>query len=336
METISWSKWRTWLRCKRKYWYRYKLRLIRRRPEVPLLRGRIIGECLDARSNDQSWGPILAKYQKEFGRLFDEEREEYGDLIGDCKSIIARYAQRYENDGLSYIELPSKDKTRKPYEIAVRVDLGNDLEFLAYIDKVVQDPQDRVWVMDHKSHKNIPDENNRFSDLQLVLYVWGLDRCDYDIPGVTGVIWDYLRTKVPTVPEILKSGALTRRKDLDTDYQTYMNAILENGLDPQQYSEELQRAKANESSFFHRVTLPKPPKVMMEQVVDDLRNTATEIKYLSDKLKTRTMDRTCAQCSYFTLCHSELRGLDSEFVKKSEYIEKGDDHGYSEEIGSED
>lgn len=330
-ETISWSKLRTWRRCHKQYEYKYVQRLVRKRPEVPLLRGRILGECLDAMSIHQAPEEILAKYQKEYARLFDEEREMYGDLIEDCRSILVRYDEIYENDKLTYLSLPSKDsKTKKPYEIEVRVDLGGGLEFLGYVDKVPQDEQGRIWVMDHKSHKNIPDEDARFADLQLVLYVWGLDRCDYDIPQVSGVLWDYLRTKVPTVPQLLKSGELSKRMDIDSDYATYMATITGNGLDPKNYTEILESLKGAEHNFFQRVRLPKPPKVMIDRVVTDMKTTAAEIKHLAGVSTSRTMDRTCSQCSYYNICQTELRGLDGDFVRKSDYIVRGDSHGFEE------
>lgn len=320
MIKVSWSRIRLWRKCKKAHDYRYNQRLQKKRKALPLFRGTIIGETIDAlvlhRQNPLTphWNEVLGRYATDYRHLFDEEREYYGDIIGDCASIVARYEKVYQDERLEYHVGPNK----LPYELPVEVELSPEVVFVGYMDKYPRDEQGRYWTLDHKTHKNIPDEDARFSDLQTVLYMWAAPLSGYPTP--TGVVWDYLRTHLPTVPETLKSGELTKRKNIDTDYQTYMDAIVRNKLDPKDYKEILEPLKEEGyRNFFRRVKLPKPPQIMVDRIVLDLKITSEEILYTGEKNDSRTMNRDCKQCEFYSLCQTELRGLDSDFVRKSEY-----------------
>jgi len=313
MPEISFSKAKLARKCTQAYHYRYHERLRRKRPGVPLIRGTILHEMITARSDPNSLKKpmeILKGYEEEYRQLFREEKEIYGELIPDIKRIFQGYEREYADDDLRY----------ESHEEFVATDLGRDIRFVGYIDKRCTDPADRHWLMDHKTHRNIPNDDQRFSDLQLVFYVWAYNR--ERERKLDGVIWDYLRTKPPTIPEVLKNGELSQRKNMDTDYHTYLSEIQRLKLDPANYEETLDRLKNERNTFFKRVFLPSPPKVMIDNVVNDMRTTATLIKHLSKTAITRNMTHLCAStCDYYNLCQSELRGLDSAFVRKTEYEE---------------
>jgi hypothetical protein len=170
----------------------------------------------------------------------------------------------------------------------------------------------RVWCIDHKTHRVIPDEDARFSDIQTVLYYWALKQNGYQVDGVC---WDYLRTKAPAVPEKLKAGGLSRRANIDTDQVTYLKAIRDNGLNPDDYKDMLDLVK--DKVFFKRVFLPAPSKALVESVVSDFFNTAREIE--SSESCVRNLTKDCKMCSYFAICSAEVRGIESNFIKKQLY-----------------
>jgi len=169
-------------------------------------------------------------------------------------------------------------------------------------------------VLTHNTHKVLPDENTRFSDLQTVLYYWA---CRENGEKVDGVLWDYIRTKPPAIPETLKSGGLSKRSNIDTDYPTYYGEIKRLGLNPADYSDILEKVKKN--VFFKRVPLPGPSEVLIGNVVKDFFDTAQEIRD-NPESRTRNMTRDCKSCTYFNLCSAEVRGLDTEFIIKQMYV----------------
>ena len=322
---------RNFRRCEQLYHYRYVEKIKSRRPKIQLIRGTIIGECLNAvvderhEKDAKPWQQTLEKFRKQYGNLFKEEREEYGDLIGDCEKIVTKYVEHYKNDWMEY--LPGKDGKR--YELEVRLDLDARSEFVGHIDKMPRDKHGRIWDQDHKTHRNIPDAEARYADIQQVFYVWAAPLSGY--PKLNGILWDYLRTKPPAIPELLKNGQLSKRKNIDTDWETYEAEIHKHGLNPADYDDmrELLEPRGN-SNYLQRVPLPSPPKELIERVVADARATIEIIHHRRGKPPIRSIDFECKGCEFYRLCQEEYRGVDSSFLRKSEYeINKEPRHDHS-------
>jgi hypothetical protein len=315
MLIVGFSRIKSWRRCHRQWWYRYVRGLIRRRPKVPLIRGTIIHALLDAKAKKKAVAQVLQKFDKEYGKLFLEEQEEYGDLIGDCRRIFENYQRTYADDKYKIVGS----------EVEVKVDLAPGIQFQGHIDKIWMDTTPRRWIVDHKTHKNIPGDEQRFSDLQLVFYPWAWNSQNKK-NKVDGVIWDYLRTKTPAIPEVLKNGSLSHRANIDTDYGTALRAVQEylkkpiDGDSMHNYEDWLADIRVRENKFFKRVFLPNPSKILVGQIVDELLTTAKEMQRSSEaQQQCRTMTKDCSWCEFYALCSAELRGQDSEFILKTEY-----------------
>lgn len=299
----SHSRIKSWRRCKRSHYYKYIMELVRRTAPAALLRGTTFHEMLDAPIQGKDWKEPLIAYREVYEKLWDEEREQYpspDDLI----SMYERYQRRWAHDGLDY-----EGKS----EITVLAE-HRGMTFKGIIDKLPVDHNGIRFVMDHKTHKVLPDENTRFADLQTVLYYWA---CLQNGMDVGGVLWDYIRTKPPAIPELLKTGGLSKRSNIDTDYDTYYREIKKHDLNPANYSDILEKVKKN--VFFKRVPLPGPSPVLVENVVKDFFDTAEEIRD-NPECATRNMTRDCKSCTYFNLCSAEVRGLDTEFIIKQMYV----------------
>lgn len=317
---VSQSKIKTWRRCHAKHDYRYNQNLEKKRRAVQLFRGSILGECIDAiyarRVNPKAlnFEKVLQGYEKQYKKLFVEEREFYGDLIGECRRIALMYEVVYAKDGMK----PIVGKDGNPFELELRVPLIPGVIFKGKVDKLFEDRTKRIWLTDHKSHKKIPDLESRFSDIQLVLYYWAVPLTGYQAPD--GVMWDYVRTKAPAIPETLVKGGLSKRANIDTTYGTYLAEVQRHKLNPRDYKEILDPLKKRGIiDFYQRVQLAKPSPKLVENIVSDARQTALEIQLHGKTSKVRSMDYTCKQCDYYALCQVEARGLDSTFIRKADY-----------------
>jgi len=321
---VSQSTLKNWRRCHALYDYRYVQLIRRKKPVLQLIRGTMIGQCLDLlaqrRSNPKApkWEAALAPFQAKYDKLFTAEKEYYGDPINEVRAIISKYEVLYANDGLNYAKVKGGDAAGGVAEYPIRVDLAPGIVFTGHIDKMPVDKQGRVWDMDHKSHKKIPQPEDRFSDLQQVLYQWAMPLSGYPKPA--GVIWDYLRTKAPTVPEELKKGGLSQRQDIDTTWEVYEGEIKRLKLNPKDYKKMEGILKPRGlTDFYQRVPLPTPGAKMVENVVADAKATAIDVKQRGGADKTRSIDYTCRSCEFYNLCQTEFRGIDSSFIRKSEY-----------------
>jgi len=333
VRTTRYSEIKAFRRCPKLHEYAYIQRIQKVRPAAAPHRGTILHEMLDARARrmmgDKTSVPlmILSGYEKKHRSLFAEERELYGEnFIPDIRRVFEGYERTWAQDGWEY----------EYSEQEIETDLGDakdkELRGVVYhgtLDKIVVTRDDRRWLVDHKTHKSIPTEEQRFQDYQMLLYVWAWNRENPEEP-IDGIIWDYLRTKAPTIPETLVRGGLTQRANLDTDYYTYMTELKRLKLDPKPYSEFLAGLRQRSADkFFLRVPLPKPSKAMTTTVVEDFRATTTAM--LQCSRPTRTMTKDCSWCEFYRLCTAELRGLDSNYILKSEYEERKDEEDVEED-----
>jgi len=144
-----------------------------------------------------SWEDVLARYETEYKKLFVEESELYGDLPGELRRIMTGYIKRYQNDSFTYPAV----------ELEFSVPLIEGVDFHGRIDAIAQDVDGGLWVMETKTHKKLPEDDVRLLNLQTVLYTWVVPQLEeFKDAKVKGVLWNYVRTKAPAIPELLKMG----------------------------------------------------------------------------------------------------------------------------------
>lgn len=316
MPSTSWSEVNLYRRCPKAHDYRYRQRLKRKRPIIPMLVGRILHEMLDAyvlakklTNYDKDPWDILSEYEAVYYTFFEEEREEHGDIPANCERLFEAYLRTYQNDDLTY----------EGSEEFVATDLATNLRFNGYIDKIAVDGSGRRWIVDHKFHKSIPDADHRFHELQLLYYIWAWNRWNPEKPA-DGIMWDYVRTAPPTEPKVLKSGnGLEKRASLRCDRHTYEAAIKRHGFEKKDYKEFLKKLEKNDLMFFERVFLPAPKKAQMDLIVEDFRATAVTIQNMKGIAPRHMSKFNCQGCEFKQVCEAEVRGLDANFVKKKHY-----------------
>jgi ATP-dependent helicase/DNAse subunit B len=320
---LSFSKVKQFRRCKKKYHYKYVQGLKKRKAGIALRRGSWLHECLETHYRDGNWKIGYNNYKKEnWDKLFDEEKIEEKDLPDEIQRIMEGYLRLYEEKEkeLKIVAVEQDFKIRIPGTPIVLVGI---IDLLAYDDM-------GLWVIDHKTVKRVPDEELRLTDLQLSLYYWVMTQIkkEMNIPvdKIAGVMFNYLRTKTPTIPQELKRGGLSKNKRIDTDYYTYYNTILEHELDPNDYVDILNHVKNNK--FYERKRLPKSNH-LIRSFVKELLYTGEEI--LKNNHYPRNPHRDCSwDCDYKNLCIADLHGHDTKFMIEQEF-EKRDDEDKEEE-----
>lgn len=313
--TISNSRLKTWRHCKLAHHYRYNEKIQKKRPAKALVFGKIIHEMIDAYLNQESWEEVLEKYIKEYEKMFIEEQEEYGDIPDNARTIMKGYINKYKDSELTPIEFQDR---KSEYEFTIPFIPKYDIYLTGYIDRIVKDPNGLIWLTETKTCKSIPDdEDKRFSDIQTALYYWVAEKIG--LPKPDGILWDYVRSKVPQKPSILKSGGLSKRKSIDTTREVYLETILENGLDPDDYNDMLDMLEERTDNFYKRFYYPSPDQIS-EILIDEAKLTALEMYFLGGDLKSRNINFTCSWwCDYYELCQAELRDLDADYVRQDSY-----------------
>lgn len=308
---VSHSRIKTWRRCKMAHHYKYVQKLRPLRKSVTLYTGTVIHSYLEGWIERGTWKGEQAAVEKEFYGLYREEQEELGDVPTFCDEIMKGYVSAYKNDGLIYPEYEGR-KT----EIEVLVDFMPGVVFKGYIDAYPMDKMGDSWVLDHKTCRYIPGEDMRNLDSQLATYCWLAPRAG--LPKPHGIVWDYIRTKLPSKPRLLKSGKMSTAA-IETTPQVYKAELKRYNIDPKPYKDFIASLRRHEGAFFRRVWVPQPNQTFVKTLIRDLKRSTKEIMRYGEKSCIRSMGFGCLSCEYKSLCTVEMRGIDSTMVRESQF-----------------
>lgn len=311
------SQLKAYQRCKLQYAYKFETKIVPRQPSLPLKRGSWLHELLEAKYGTGDWKAKNRELAKEFGKLFEEERIEFGNLPDICAHIMRSYDYRWreEDEGLTVIEVEKEFEVELPH--------GHVMVFK--IDAIVEDEWG-MWLMEHKSHKSFPRSGYRLIDMQTAKYVWGLRKLGYDI---NGTMWNYISTVEPKRPELLKDGSRLSKKKIRTDAITFLETIRNYGLDPKDYKDVMIRLR-DHADFFRRERV-STPEIVTKQLVKEAITVADEIERGFSPV--RSIDRSCEMfCSYFEPCVTSLHGGDIDSIVKAKFqpATKKDYYAYAE------
>lgn len=314
--SFSQSKLKSFNRCPKQYEYKYIQKLTPKRRERPLFVGSWVHKALESyySTQDRDWKPGYAEYKLQWDRLFDEEKEELskrGNPAIAIPRIMRGYDFYYKNDGWDPILTEQEFIVETPMK---------GVFFKLVLDLLVMDEEEMVWTVDHKTASSIPAATTFHAmDPQLILYPWALDLIMKEgrLPTMQlgGVIYNYVKSRAPTEPQLLKNGDLSKRK-VATDYPTLYLFLKRNGYDPHDFSDILVPLKKR-SEFLRRYRLPREAHVTKEVVMDAL----SVVKRMQDtKRFTRSVSKDCTFCGYKDLCRADLNGFDTTLMRKNDYI----------------
>jgi PD-(D/E)XK nuclease superfamily len=293
-------------------------------------------------SEVSTWQDTQELLTDAFDQLFDEEKEDLGELPSECERLFKSYLRFWKEDRDKY-EVASLPNGDPAIELIIQAPLkkfGVVGNFKGKIDLVVLDDEyDGFWIWDGKWVKSIPAPDERMMSPQALLYVWGL-REQYDI-RVRGFVYNYARTKPPTIPRVLKrpAGMLSTASKMDTDYFTYLSAIKENHGDKWKkylpyYKPKLGELKGREAMWFDRARIPVEDDRILRGVreylatVTDIRRRETRRDYVP-----RTYSNSCKWwCEYHNLCTAEFQGHEIEPLIKSSMQFVGERYTQAEDL----
>lgn len=296
---------KTFRRCPKQFEYKYVERL---KPKIlgrPLRLGTWMHKLLEVYYMGGDWREEHKRLSYKFNELFDEEKDEIGDLPHDCYQLMLSYLWHYKKDDWKVLET----------EFLLEAELPDGNILRGKVDNLIED-QYGLWIVDHKWHKILPSHEYRVLDSQSADYIWLAHK--NGIP-VQGHIWNYGRSKVPTVPELIKSGKrVSRWGNIDTDFPTAMRFFKAHPeLDLGPYKRKLRMLQGQQyeyggmqtSTFFKRVVIEKQP-VMINRVAREMfhtHNRMHDYPWHRPEMVERIPDRSCVfMCSFTDICSAEL------------------------------
>jgi hypothetical protein len=319
---VSQTRVKTWRACQRQHYNRYTLKLQRKVKRRPLQFGTIIHQMLEAFHSGLDPFKVLKDVEKKNRRLFAAERELYGDIVIDARTIFSEYLEWYKGEKTHYIKYQGRQA-----EHELEVEIADGIIFVLKVDGFIRRADKLRFILENKTFSRMPNEDERWRDLQSSVYLWACDQLG--LRRFNGICWNYIKSKPPTRPKLLKSGELSITH-IDTLPSVVRDTIKEHGLKEKDYKVLLQRAKENIPTYFRRVYTP-----VNERVRDALFNEFVEssIEIAQDaekpeKKRKRVMciGRHCSWCDFEPLCRAELTGGDISYIRRKEYeIRKKED-----------
>jgi len=319
---LSWSEVKTWQRCQKQYEYKYVDKLQPKRKQLPLYKGSWVHACLETHYRDGNWKLGHQLYLDEYNKLFEEERDALNTIRGKrnptalpqlIERIVKSYLWYYRDDGWEVIAT----------EEDLRTALKGVIEFKGRTDLIIKDAEGLLWVVDHKTAGSIPDAGAYHAmDQQLMMYPWAIEK-EMGL-RLAGVIYNYVKSRPPSIPRVNKDGSLSRRKVV-TDYPTLYRFLKAEGYDPNDFSEIL-RPLQHKSPFLRRYRLPREAFVTKE-VLRDFYNSGLEIYNKTEDVRSgnhptfiRNITKDCQRgCSYHDLCRQELNGFDASILRRTSF-----------------
>lgn len=306
---LSNSKAGTWRRCPKQFHFRYVRGLRSRRKALPLERGTWLHALMEAyydpRDDQPSWREVHKERSKAFHVLFDEEKEDLGDLPTEVMRIFTSYLQRYGKQDKRWTVIDT--------ELDEIITLPNGLRFQVIIDLIVEEPDGGMWIIDHKTVGRFMDADFMLLDAQLARYFWAAEHMGYG--PLRGIIFNEVITKPPTLPKLLQDGTLEKRANISCDVYTYYREIQRHGLDLEPHRAFLQKLKAQEDRWFRRTRLPKD-NPLTDRLMEELYMTARDIERAASTGEyPRSVSKDCTfGCEFKTACQVELMGGDSDSI----------------------
>lgn len=313
MFKISQSKINVARKCLKAYQYKYIDKLKRRAKARPLQFGSIVHSMLEAHIDGKNPFEILDQIEQDNKRLFREEREMYGDIVNDARHIMQGYIDYWRKDPIVYLS-HGKKKSEHEFEI----ELTNDISVKGKVDAVAR-AKKMNWLVEHKTHKVFPNADHRWRNLQSAVYIRFIEMLGWW--SIEGTLWDYIRSKPPTRPQMLKSGELSSR-ELDSLPHVVIDTLKQHKLNPKNYAELIDKVERSQSNWYQRIFTPTK-KAVVDSLVRDFTISARQLRDVNfDKPVPRSIGRHCDYCEFEQLCRAALQGSDEDYVREKEYVVK--------------
>lgn len=319
-------------RCPNQARYKYAERLKKRfitTNDKPLKRGTWFHELLEWKYAGKDWREKHKQLTRQFNGLFDEEKDALGDLPKEMVRLMKSYEWHYGADKSDPYHGWEVIGTEMTFECPWPDSKGKKI-YRCRIDMLIRDEFGDYWIVDHKTHKTLPNATFRILDAASPLYIWCVRENGYD---VTGFIWNYIKVKAPTIPKLAYEGTTRERLSLqkiETDYPTFKRALKAYEMDETPYRDQLKllysqrfkRDAVQSSPFFRRDTLEKDDAMIARVLAASMktRDRMHGYDYDSTDSVERTVDMSCNfRCSYTDLCTVELLGGDATRIRRQQF-----------------
>jgi len=335
MKAVTYSAIRSFLNCKRKFYYQYIMRLRPKETPTYFTVGSAIHEALECwyrtRQSEKAESKINEYFKSRVpepeAENYEEKYEEFTENYEISRRIFRRYIAHYVNED-QQIETIA---TEKEFIIdAKEIGINIDVKIMLKVDAIIK-KNSIQYLMEHKTAASIDQlyKKKLSVDLQSMFYIMCINAIRYNIQGVC---YNVISKKLPAVPALLKGGGLSTGKNRKPDITEYINAISDNGLNPADYEEYLDWLKENQTETFYREYIGYHDKqfedlknelgcIIKEMMDAEIKESCTG-KNETNYYKNTSNCIGFGTCPFFDVCGA----LYPESVIESQFVQKEKTH----------
>ncbi|HEV2175201.1 MAG TPA: PD-(D/E)XK nuclease family protein [Nitrospira sp.] len=244
--------------------------------------------------------------------LSDEEYRVLSDERWEVQRLLEAYFARYGHDW------PTRPFRIVAAEVTFAVPLvpEQNIWLMGTVDRIYED-YDHNWLPGEiKTYKTAPKRENWRYNFQLYIYACALAKLLGSVPPMA--LYDGLRKKGPTTPQILKSGRVSQ-KWIDTTYDEYIRVVraTHRGRVPNEYRDYLSRLLARDQSPMNAFTTRfKVPllRSAMTQFWDQAQMTAMRMLHAYEDVTFNKDWQGCPMCRVRDLCDAKFGGDEDELA----------------------
>lgn len=160
----------------------------------------------------------------------------------------------------------------------------------------------KTYLIDWKTRGRLSDPRNEELNLQLMSYLAMFAQLGLTIDEAAIV---QVLSKLPVRPKLNKDGTMSRAK-IATDWMTYEEALIENGLDPDDYFTMREKLDAQFFEFVELYFSPQEIKSAWDTIIYP-----SSQAIIQDETRMRHMSPwNCRNCAFKQPCLEDLRGYD--------------------------
>jgi hypothetical protein len=342
MVTVRGSEINDFLRCRKRWSYRWHDGLIPKKQNDKLFFGTLFHRFLEVLYNNGQQGTA----NEEMVRMFRETdtssiyQQELDDLWLMAQTVADNYYNHWWENDQNWKVLAT--------ELRFEIPLDEHVTFTGTID-LVYELDGKIYFMDHKTTASLDKyEKNSVMDRQISRYWWALQQIQngkgyvYDKNGnkhpatvfqprlngkpLVGFVYNIILKDYPEPPKVLKDGSLSKAKNQKTTYNLFMKAVDDLGFSPDDYKDIIDYLKQTPREFFRRVEVHRlQPEI--DASIEEFYYTAMDLKDLRKWLERgvkeaayRNITNDCSwDCQYKDICVAGFDGSDVNFLVDALY-----------------
>lgn len=295
MFTISNSKLKDWQRCKRLYFYRWKLNLEPKKKNINFIRGTLLHNIVEHRFNGENPHLPIDVLRHEINTTRDEDlldkKEEIEGVIFTAELVLAELIKKPAPMGA--IET----------EYKVECDVNRQVMFEGQVDAFghIGDGKIAVYELKSKARPGFDPVTERFRP-QAVLYAEALNQMGHK---VTHILREFIYTPKMNKPELTKKGAMSRA-NITCTWDFYKSELVRNNLNPEDYLEMKDKLNFKVSESIKTKINPSMTEAFMNMVAYEAKQMMKETKFV------RTWNFNCTMCPFKDACFMGMMDPKSE------------------------